>query len=162
MHEQAADHPKHDDRPTPSGDASLDGPETAEEVARTRGSRAERFLTWPMAIGFALYALFALTFSLFKVKGDALVYFNLLRRFFGEETDFAYAYQFGSAVWNGPFFLVGKGLGIAFGSQPRIFHVSFEEISITFAANAALVLTLYLGWRILRASGCREGRASSS
>jgi len=111
---------------------------------------SERFLTWPKALGFALYGLFALTFSLFQVKGDALVYFNLLRRFFGEEPDFAYAYQFGSAVWNAPFFLVGKTLGIIFGFQPRTFHVSFEEISITFAANAAFVLTLYLGWRILR------------
>lgn len=103
-----------------------------------------------MKLAFAAYALFALTFSYFQVRGDGLVYFNLLRRFFGEKPDFAFAYQFGSAVWNAPFFLVGKALGIAFGFQPRIFHVSFEEIGITFAAHAALVLTLYLGWRILR------------
>ncbi|MBA2460353.1 MAG: glycosyltransferase family 39 protein, partial [Actinobacteria bacterium] len=44
----------------------------------------------------------------------------------------------------------GKAFGIVFGFQPRIFHVSFEEISITVATNAAFVLTLYLGWRILR------------
>jgi len=103
-----------------------------------------------MTAAFALYGLFALTFSAFMVKGDALVYFNLLRRFFGEEPDFAYAYQFGSAVWNAPFFLVGKAFGIVFGLQPRIFHVSFKEIAITVATNAAFVLTLYLGWRILR------------
>ncbi|MBA2460856.1 MAG: glycosyltransferase family 39 protein, partial [Actinobacteria bacterium] len=112
--------------------------------------RAERFLSRPMAVAFARYGLFALTFSAFQVKGDALVYFNLLRRFFGEEPDFAYAYQFGSALWNAPFFLVGKAFGIVFGFQPRIFHVSFEEISITVATNVAFVLTLYLGWRILR------------
>jgi hypothetical protein len=110
----------------------------------------ERFLTWPMAVGFGLYALFALSLSYFQVKGDGALYFNLLRKFFGEEPDFAYAYQYGNAIWNAPFFLVGKTLGVAFGFQPPTFHVSFEEIAITIAANAALVLTLYLGWRILR------------
>ena len=35
-------------------------------------------------------------------------------------------------------------------AQPHTFHVSFEEISITIAAQAAFVLTLYLGWRLLR------------
>jgi Dolichyl-phosphate-mannose-protein mannosyltransferase len=121
------------------------------------GESRERFLNGPMAIGFALYGLFAVTFAYFQVQGDALVYFNLLRRFFGEEPDFAYAYQFGSAVWNTPFFLVGKTFGILFGFQPRIFHVSFEEISITLATQAAFVLTLYLGWRILRELGLPRG-----
>lgn len=110
-----------------------------------------------MAIGLALYGLFALTFSYFQVRGDGLLYFNLLRKFFGEEPDFAYAYQFGSALWNAPFFLVGKSLGTLFGFQPRIFHVSFEEISITIATNAAFVLTLYLGWRILQSLDLPRG-----
>jgi hypothetical protein len=110
-----------------------------------------------MALGLALYGLFALTFSYFKVGGDGLVYFNLLRRFFGEEPDFAYAYQYGSAIWNTPFFLVGKALGIVFGFQPHTFHVSFEEISITVATNAAFVVTLYLGWRMLRELGLPRG-----
>lgn len=120
-----------------------------ERTSPVATAAQERFVDVPMAVAFALYGLFALTFSYFQVKGDGLVYFNLLRRFFGEEPDFAYAYQFGSAVWNAPFFLVGKTFGIAFGFQPTIFHVSFEEISITLAANAAFVVTLYLGWRLL-------------
>jgi hypothetical protein len=103
-----------------------------------------------MVVAFAAYGLFALTFASFQIKGDALVYFNLMRRFFGEKPDFAFAYQFGSDVWNTPFFLVGKGLGAIFGFEPRTFHVSFEEISITAATQAAFVVTLYLGWRILR------------
>ena len=119
--------------------------------------RKERFLSGPMALGFAVYGLFALTFSYFQVQGDGLVYFNLLRRFFGEEPDFAYAYQFGSAVWNAPFFLVGKASGIVFGFQPDTFHVSFEELAITVATNAAFVLTLYLGWRILKELGLPRG-----
>jgi Dolichyl-phosphate-mannose-protein mannosyltransferase len=125
----------------------------------TPTARGERFLTWPMAVAFTLYGLFALTFSYFQVRGDALVYYNLLRRFFGEEPDFAYAYQFGSAIWNAPFYLVGKALGTIFGFQPRTFHVSFQEISITFATNAAFVLILYLGWRTLRELDLPRGPA---
>ena len=112
--------------------------------------RADRFLTRPMGVALAIYGLFAVTFSAFQVHGDSLVYFNLLRRFFGEQPDFAFAYQFGSDVWNWPFFLVGKALGAVFGFEPKIFHVSFEEISMTVATNAAFVLTLYLVWRLLR------------
>src|SRR5438552_13213162 len=112
--------------------------------------RSERFFSRPMLVALAVSGLFAVTFSAFQVKGDALVYFNMMRRFFGEKPDFAFAYQFGSDVWNAPFFLVGKGLGAIFGFQPHIFHVSFEELSITAAAQVALVVTLYFGWRILR------------
>jgi hypothetical protein len=115
-----------------------------------------------MAIGLSIYALFALTFCAFKVQqseGDGEVYFNLLRRFFGETPDFAFAYQFGNAFWNAPFFLVGKAFASAFGYQPKIFHVGFEEIAITLASNAAFVLTLYLGWRILRELDLPRGPA---
>jgi hypothetical protein len=119
-------------------------------TAEATAGRQDRFLTRPMGVAFAVYGLFALTFSAFQVKGDALVYFNLLRRFFGEHPDSSFAYQFGSDVWNWPFFLVGKLLGTIFGQNPKIFHVSFEEISMTFAAQTAFVLTLYLTWRLLR------------
>jgi hypothetical protein len=112
-----------------------------------------------MAVAFVLYALFALTFARFQVKGDGLVYFNLLRRFFGEHPDSSFAYQFGSDAWNWPFFLVGKALGGIFGFQPYTFHVSFEELLMTVAANAALVLTLYLGWRLLRELDLPRGPA---
>jgi hypothetical protein len=111
---------------------------------------SERFLSRPMALALGGYGLFALTFAHFQVKGDGLVYFNLLQRFFGEHPDSAFAYQFGSDVWNAPFFLVGKVFTEVFGFQPKTFHVSFEEISMALAANAALVTTLYFGWRILR------------
>jgi hypothetical protein len=103
-----------------------------------------------MAFALLCYGAFVVTFASFQVKGDGLVYFNLLRRYFGEHPDFAFAYQFGSDVWNVPFFLVGKGLGAIFGFEPKTFHVSFEEISITVATQAAFLLTLYLGWKLLR------------
>ena len=113
--------------------------------------KAERFLSWPMAIAWVLYGLIALTFSAFQVRGDGLLYFDLLKRFFGERTDFtAYAYQFGSDIWNVPFFLAGKGLGAIFGAEPKIFHVTFEEIGITVATQVAFVLTVYLGWKLLK------------
>ena len=111
---------------------------------------SERFFSRPMALALGGYGLFAVTFSHFQIKGDGLVYFNLLQRFFGEHPDSAFAYQFGSDVWNAPFFLLGKVFAAVFGFQPKTFHVSFEEISIVLAANAALVTTLYFGWRILR------------
>jgi hypothetical protein len=123
----------------------------AQTPSGSRTERAERFLTLPMAVGWAVYGLFALTFSAFQVRGDGLLYFNLLKGFFGEKTDFTpYAYQFGVDIWNAPFFLVGKALGAIFGAEPRVFHVSFEEIGITVAAQVAFVLTMYLGWRLLR------------
>lgn len=142
-----------------------EGPVTAVTAARfdpdplqrvTRGYAThpksdERFLTRAMVVGLSVYAAFALTFSYFQIKGDALVYFNLMRRFFGERLpEGAVAYQFGSTLWNTPFFLVGKLLASIFGYQPKIFHVSFQEIAITVATNAAFLTTLYLGWRILR------------
>lgn len=117
----------------------------------------ERFLSRAMAIGLGVYAAFAVTFASFQIKGDGLVYFNLLRRFFGEHPDFAFAYQFGSDVWNWPFFLVGRGLGAIFGIEPKIFHVTFEEISITVATNAAYVVILYLAWRLLQELGLPRG-----
>jgi hypothetical protein len=103
-----------------------------------------------MGVALGIYSLFALTFAHFQITGDGLVYFNPLRHYFGETTDFAFAYQFGSDLWNTPFFLVGKGLSAIFGANPKTFHVSFEEVSITVATQAAFVLTLYLGWRLLR------------
>ena len=103
-----------------------------------------------MGVALGLYGAFVLTFVHFQITGDGLVYFNLLRRYFGEQPDFAFAYQFGSDLWNLPFFLAGKGLSEIFGATPQAFHVSLEEISITVATQAAFVLTLYLGWRLLR------------
>jgi hypothetical protein len=107
-------------------------------------------MTKPMVVALGLYGLFAVTFARFQITDDALVYFNPMRRFFGEHPDFAFAYQFGSDIWNWPFFLIGKLFAAIFGLQPHTFHVSFEEISITIATQAAFVLTLYLGWRLLR------------
>jgi hypothetical protein len=128
-------------------------------LPRLDAGKNERFLTRPMALALGIYAIFAVTFARFQIVGDGLVYFNLLRRFFGEHPDFAFAYQFGSDVWNWPFFLVGRGLGAIYGFEPKTFHVSFEEISITASTQAAFVLTLYLGWRLLRELDLPRGPA---
>ncbi|HZS62294.1 MAG TPA: glycosyltransferase family 39 protein [Gemmatimonadaceae bacterium] len=116
----------------------------------TNAEAGGKFFSRQMWIWLALYALFALTFVHFQVYGDALVYFNLLRRFAGEHPDFAFAYQFGSDVWNAPFFAVGRVLSAIFSPEPKIFHVSIEEISITVACQVAFLVTLYLGWKLLR------------
>ena len=50
-------------------------------------------------------------------------------------------------------------LAAVFGYQPPTFHVSIQEISITIATNAAFLVTLYLGWRILRELDLPRGGA---
>jgi hypothetical protein len=118
--------------------------------ALTREATEERFLSVRMVIGLGLYAAFALTFASFGVRGgDGLTYFNLLRAYVGDHPDWAFAYQFGSDVWNAPFFVLGKLAQEIYG-QPRTFHVTFEELSITLATSIAYVVTLWLGWRILK------------
>jgi hypothetical protein len=153
----------HERMATSTGSSSISASRSLTALRRARlraqSASAERFLSWPMGLALVCYSAFAVTFASFQVKGDGLVYFNLLRRYFGEHPDFAFAYQFGSDVWNTPFFLVGRGLGAIFGFQPTIFHVSFEEISITAATQAAFVLTLYLGWRLLRELDLPRGPA---
>jgi hypothetical protein len=125
---------------------------TPSEPTLTEPSR-ERFLSKTMAVWLTAYGFFALSFASFGIRGDGETYFNLLRRFFGEHPDFAFAYQFGSDFWNWPFFLAGKGLGAIFGLEPKTFHVTFEELSITLATNVAFIVILYLTWQLLRDLG---------
>ena len=147
--------------PEPAAPASRRGLLRPLQHERGTGER-ERFLSTSRVVALTAYGLFALTFASFKVQrseADGEVYYNLLRRFFGEHPDFAFAYQFGSDIWNTPFFLGGKGLAAIFGYQPHTFHVSIQEISITVATNVAFVATLYLGWRILRELDLPRGGA---
>ena len=46
--------------------------------------RARGFLSFRNGVAFALYLAFALTFASFRVSNDGLVYYDFLRRFFGE------------------------------------------------------------------------------
>ncbi len=108
-----------------------------------------RFLAKPMAVAVAAYAVFAATFASLRVANDGVVYYDFLRRFFGADIAPAgYAYQFGVAFFNAPFYLAARVLQtLGWGS---VAGAPLPEASIALASNVALVLTLWLGWRILR------------
>src|SRR6186997_334904 len=67
----------------------------------------ERFLTPWMWVGLGGLALFALTFDRPRIHDDGTLYFNFVRRLFGADV-VAQAYQFGSAFWTAPFYLVSQ------------------------------------------------------
>jgi len=128
-------------------------PGVRSRAERAEGAR-ERFLTWPRALAVGVFVLFAATFDEGKVHEDGLVYFDFLRRLFGADTPAA-AYQFGSAFWNAPFYLVSQLVAVR-GGLDR-YHSG--EIATAVASNAATVAILYLGWRLLRALDLPRGPA---
>jgi hypothetical protein len=128
------------EHPTPGRHNSNDPPAASETGAR--------FLSRRMIGGLAFYLLFVVTFASFRVNNDGLVYYNFLRRFLGEDVPAAHSREFGAALFNVPFYAVAKGfqkltpLHSAFGAP-------LGQVSITVASTAAVLVTLYLGWRIL-------------
>jgi len=98
--------------------------------------------------GVAFYLLFVVTFASFRVNNDGLVYYNVLRRLLGEHVPDAYSREFGAALFNVPFYAAARAIR---GLTPldSAFGAPLGEVSITVASAAAVVLTLYLGWRIL-------------
>ncbi len=102
-----------------------------------------------MALG--LYALFAVTFASFRVSNDGLVYYQFLRRFVGESVPAGggYAYQFGVAYFNLPFYLAARAMEEVTGWS-NVFGAPVHEAAIGVASNVALGLTLYVGWKLLR------------
>jgi hypothetical protein len=114
----------------------------AERVA---AETRERFLTVPRAGVVVFFLLFAATYDEGRVHEDGVTYFAFLRTLFGADTPAA-AYQFGSAFWNAPFYLVSQLVA----ARGQFDHYHAGEVSVAVASNAAIVLTLYLGWRILK------------
>jgi len=111
-----------------------------------------------MLVGLGLYGLFALTFASFRINNDGRVYFDFLRRFLGEDVQNGYTAQFATAFFNLPFYLAAKAFEAASGVSSA-FDTPLTEISITIASTVALVVTLYLGWRILNALELPAGPA---
>jgi hypothetical protein len=123
-------------------DIGIDRPLVA---SRTEAAVGERFLSVPRAAAVAVFLLFAVTFDSGRIQDDGLVYYDFLRKFFGADVPAA-AYQFGGSFWNAPFYLVSQ-LVAWVGGYPR-YHAG--AVGVTIASNAAVVATLYLGWRILK------------
>jgi hypothetical protein len=111
------------------------------------GVRRQRFLTPAMVVALAAYLLVALTYVQVHIKADGVTYYRFLRRMLGEDEPHAYAYQFGVALWNAPFYLAGRTLEVVTG--PDIGHHTVGELSIVVAANAAVVGVFYVLWRLL-------------
>ena len=128
------------DHPTPDAHRSPDPPAASEAGAR--------FLSRRMIGGLAFYLLFVVTFASFRVNNDGLVYYNVLRRLLGEHVPDAYSREFGAALFNVPFYALARAIR---GLTPldSAFGAPLGEVSITVASAAAVVLTFYLGWRIL-------------
>jgi hypothetical protein len=113
----------------------------------TVGAVRRRFLTPWMAVALAAYLFVALTYVQVHIKADGLTYYLFMRRMLGAHEPRAYAYQFGVALWNAPFYLVGSALETITG--PNIGHHTVSELSIVVAANAAVVGVFYVLWRLL-------------
>lgn len=96
-----------------------------------------RFASGPMLVSLGLVLFVLASIGSFRVHGDGRVFFEFLRQLFGEDTPYAVAYQFGTSLWNAPFYLAGKLFGE-------------EEGFVAAAAAVSALATLYLGWRLLR------------
>src|SRR3954464_15152149 len=76
-------------------------------AVREEAVPSERFLTPWMGVALGGLLLFALTFDRPRIHDDGSLYFNFVRRLFGADV-VAQAYQFGSAFWTAPFYLVSQ------------------------------------------------------
>ena len=99
----------------------------------------------------AAYVLFAVNFSAYRVFGDGVVYYDFMRRFFGENVPaaHAYAYQWGADIWNAPFWGFAQAVAAITGRH-TIADFTLGAVAITVASNAAVTVTALLGWRLLR------------
>ena len=86
------------------------------------------------------YLVAVALFAPFLVAGDGAFYYDLTRRFVGDG-GVVYAYQWGTALWNAPFYVVGHAIGLPY-DLPLV-HASggarFRDVSITVAASVAAV-----------------------
>jgi len=121
---------------------------------RATAEPRERFLTLPRTAAVGVFLLFAVTFDDTHVEDDGSIYFAFLRKVFGAHVS-AFAYQFGSTVWDAPFYLFSQF--VAFRGQFGSYGAG--EVGIAAASNAAVVVTLYLGWKILRKLDLPRGPA---
>lgn len=104
---------------------------------------ASRFWSGRLALACACGTLVLASIGTFSVFGDGEWHYAFLQRLFGDREQ-AFAYQFGVAIWQAPFY-AAAGLVDLVGPDVR-------EESVGVAAAAALVLTLWLGWRLLESA----------
>src|SRR4051794_24372142 len=137
MEEDARQSEQESDAERFEGDGASSRSALAQDRAGLPGDR--RFLSRGMLIWLGAYLAFAFTFMSLRVNNDGLVYYNFLQRFAGEKTGPAYAYQFGSALFDLPFYLVAKLFRLITGIH-SLLGAPVTEVSIAVASTAALIV----------------------
>ncbi|MDX6516129.1 MAG: hypothetical protein QOH73_1795 [Gaiellaceae bacterium] len=102
-----------------------------------------------MVVALALYGLAMLALAHARVNNDAVEYYDFARRFAGASVPGVRAYQFGAGLYDAPFYVLGRLAQVVTGVE-TIGGVPLTEMAIALGAAVALVLTLYVGWLILR------------
>jgi hypothetical protein len=85
-----------------------------------------------------VYAAVVAGVGVFDVTGDGIVYYRFLQRLFGEHPPHPFAYQFGCALWNAPFWLVARAGGLS------------GQAAVAVATHLAVGVTVVLGLVVLR------------
>lgn len=116
----------------------------AELLAENPGSR---FLTRRMGVALGLYLLVAASLASYSVNNDSVVYMDFMRRLVGLKASAPPTAQFGSALFTLPFFLVARTFD-AVGIH-TLRGAPLDQVSMVVAGVAALVLTAYVGWKLL-------------
>lgn len=100
----------------------------------------------------ALVGAYALALALIaplSVEGDGTFYYDLTRRLVGDG-GIVYAYQWGTSLWNAPFYVAWHALGLpAPVSPPHAQGDPFVDASITLAASVAVLLAVLVARRVV-------------
>lgn len=105
----------------------------------------------------ATYALALALFGTFAVTGDGTFYYDLTRRIVGDG-GVVYAYQWGTSVWNAPFYVIGHAVGLPY--DVPIGHAdgrTFRDASIGVGGSVAALGSVIVSWAAVRRLGLPSG-----
>ena len=111
---------------------------------------ARDFWTPATAAALVAYLLAVLTWFQPEVTNDGRSYLDFVRRLLGEQAQ-GYAYQFGAALWDLPFYAVGTGIAAV--GPDELSGVRFDELGFTLGSVVAVGLLFPVGHLLLRDSG---------
>ncbi len=118
-------------------------------------TRNDRFLD-PRGLACVLaYLLLAASYLQARLTDDGPLYYDFMRRLVGEDTP-AYAYQFGVVFWNLPFYVLSRFVRIG-NDNDWVDHVLIGAVAIAVASTAAVVVLMWVSWRLIRELGLPGG-----
>ena len=104
----------------------------------------------------ASYVLAVALFAPFLVAGDGTFYYDLTRRLVGDG-GIVYAYQWGTSLWDAPFYLIGHAVGLPHAiAPPHANGQPFRDVSVTIASGVAALAAVFVS----RAAAVRLGLAT--